>query len=250
MSTPLSSPVACVGTAGWAVPVSATARGTHLQRYARVLRGVEINSSFYRPHAPATYERWASATPPEFRFAVKVPRSISHDQRLTGTRDLLARFLDETAGLGTRRGPLLLQLPPSFGYDARTVGRFLALLRRRYEGTVVVEPRHASWFASPAEALLTSYRAARVGADPAVVDGAAAPAAWPGVCYFRLHGSPRIYWSSYTPEALTRVLVQLRHAMVSGAEAWCIFDNTAGGAAYPNARVVHQRLARGLRRTA
>jgi len=70
------------------------------------------------------------------------------------------------------------------------------------------------------------------------------PAAWPGVRYFRLHGQPRMYWSAYQPAALSDVARQLRLAAVSGAEVWCIFDNTAGGAAFPDALAVQRRLRR------
>lgn len=237
-----------VGTAGWAVPSGTRRLGTHLEHYSRLLSCAEINSSFYRPHARATYERWAASTPDGFRFAVKVPREITHERRLVGTRDVLDRFLDESAGLGTRRGPLLVQLPPSFAYSGRTAGRFLTVLRARYDGLVVVEPRHPSWFSPAAGALLTSHGAGRVGADPPTVPGGGLPAGWPGVRYFRLHGSPRMYWSAYAPAALSDLTTQLEQAADSGAEVWCIFDNTSSGAAFPNALFVHEQLLRGDRR--
>ncbi|WP_408901606.1 DUF72 domain-containing protein, partial [Pararoseomonas indoligenes] len=75
-----------IGTAGWSIPKQHAgefdADGSHLERYARRLPAVEINSSFYRPHRPATYERWAASTPESFRFSAKVPRTITHDCRL------------------------------------------------------------------------------------------------------------------------------------------------------------------------
>ena len=112
-----------VGTAGWSIPSASLGRcpgeGTHLQRYSRTFRAAEINSSFHRPHAEATYFKWASATPPHVRFAVKVPRIITHDQQLRRARVPLDRFLEATAGLGRKRGPLLVQLPPSHAFDPR-----------------------------------------------------------------------------------------------------------------------------------
>ena len=75
-----------VGCAGWSLPRVAwpefPAAGTHLQRYAVHLNAVEINSSFYRPHQPATYARWAASVPESFRFSVKLPKTITHQQRL------------------------------------------------------------------------------------------------------------------------------------------------------------------------
>ena len=93
----------------------------------------EINSSFHRPHAASTYAKWAKATPGSFRFAVKFPRTITHDLKLQRVRTAVDRFLEETSGLGSRRGPLLVQLPPSLEFDRRGASRFFDLVRQRYE---------------------------------------------------------------------------------------------------------------------
>ena len=92
--------------------------GSHLERYGAILNAVEINSSFYRPHRTATYERWAASVPEDFRFAVKVPKAITHERRLKDVGDLLDRFLSEVSGLGPKLGPLLVQLPPSLSFQA------------------------------------------------------------------------------------------------------------------------------------
>jgi uncharacterized protein YecE (DUF72 family) len=227
-----------IGTAGWSIPRAAAASfpgdGTHLERYARVLSCAEINSSFHRPHAVATYGKWAAAAPPAFRFAVKIPRAISHDAGLRRTRPLLERFLEESAGLGTKRGPLLLQLPPSFAFDRRVVATFLTLLRSKFDGPVVCEPRHPTWFTPSADTLLVRHEVARVAADPPPVPGADRPGAWPGIVYYRLHGAPRKYWSRYDADTLTALADALLN-VPSTADAWCIFDNTASGAALENA---------------
>lgn len=233
------------GTAGWSIPKAAAwhapGDGSHLERYARVLPCTEINSSFHRPHAPATYARWAAATPPAFRFAVKVPRLITHDQRLRRARAALARFLDETSALGEKRGPLLVQLPPSFAFERRVATRFFDLLRQSYEGPAVCEPRHATWFQPMVSALLARFEVARVAADPPPAAGAESPGGWPGIIYFRQHGSPRKYWSSYTAEAIAALAAATRS--VNAAAVWCIFDNTAGGAAFGNACDLQARIA-------
>ncbi|MDQ3069479.1 MAG: DUF72 domain-containing protein [Acidobacteriota bacterium] len=232
-----------IGTAGWTIPRASAERaageGSHLQRYARVFDVAEINSSFHRPHSEKTYARWAEQTPAGFLFSVKMPRTITHDARLRRSRAPLARFLGESAGLGDRRGPLLVQLPPSFAFDRRVAARFLDLLRAHHTGPVVWEPRHPTWFTPAADALLSSYEAGRVGADPARVPEAAVPGGWPGIIYYRLHGSPRVYWSNYPAEFLVNLESRLR------AGAWCIFDNTAAGAAFDNALDL-QALARAV----
>ena len=227
-----------IGTAGWSIPRAAARRfpgeGTHLERYSRVLACAEINSSFHRPHAASTYARWAASVPAGFRFAVKIPRAITHDRELRATRPLLERFLEESAGLGRKRGPLLVQLPPSLAFDNRVASRFLDMLRSRFNGRIVCEPRHPTWFEPAADTLLVRHKVARVAADPPPAPGADRPGAWLGVVYYRLHGAPRKYWSRYEVDALARLADALGRTP-SRVEAWCIFDNTASGAALENA---------------
>jgi uncharacterized protein YecE (DUF72 family) len=230
-----------IGTAGWGFPrdLDFPVEGTGLERYAARFDSVEINSSFYRPHQRKTYERWATTTPEHFRFAVKVPQAITHERRLAGVDDLLARFLDEADGLGDKRGPLLLQLPPSLRFDAGVVEAFLATWRGRTDAQTVLEPRHASWFAAEPEAMLTEFRIARVAADPAVVPAAAEPGGWPGLVYRRWHGSPVIYESAYQPETLAALAARLAQEH----DTWCVFDNTKFGAATRDALSTLDRLS-------
>ena len=234
-----------VGTAGWSIPRASAFRldtvGTHLQRYARQFNCVEINSSFYRPHLEATYARWRDSTPPDFRFAVKVPRTITHERRLHDARAPLVAFLAQTGGLGDKRGPLLVQLPPSLSFDAPVVRRFFDLVRNSYEGPLVCEPRHATWFSPAVASLLNRYRISRVAADPPPVPEAGVPGGSPGVAYFRWHGSPRTYWSRYDGTWIATLATTL--GSVSRAdEVWCVFDNTASGAAIENAWELRERL--------
>jgi len=232
-----------VGTAGWNIPRAHKARfpqeGSGLQRYAARLNAAEINTSFYRPHAVKIYERWAAAVPRDFRFAVKIPKIISHERALTRAREPLERFLDEAAGLGEKRGVLLLQLPPSQAFDARRAGRFFELLRARHDGAVVCEPRHVSWTSESAVRLLVRFRIARVAADPPRAAGLHEPGGWPGLVYYRWHGSPRPYFSAYAPHQLDALSRDVEHARV---DAWCIFDNTGSGAAAGNALDLDARV--------
>ncbi|KFG70818.1 hypothetical protein JH26_01870 [Microvirga sp. BSC39] len=223
------------GTAAWSIPKEHAApfpvAGSHLERYGAVLNAVEINSSFYRPHRTATYERWAASVPEDFRFAVKVPKAITHERRLKDVGDLLDRFLSEVSGLGSKLGPLLVQLPPSLTFQPDVADGFLSELRNRAHGGIVCEPRHPSWFTPEVEALLDGFRIARVAADPAPVQGADEPGGWRGLSYYRLHGSPRIYYSAYSLEYLTAIAGVLARDAAADIETWCIFDNTAAFAA-------------------
>jgi len=236
-----------IGCAGWSLPRATwpqfPAEGSHLARYAQRFDAVEINTAFYRPHRRETYERWAAATPAGFRFAVKLPKTITHERRLVDAMPAFEAFLAQVAGLGARLGCLVVQLPPSLAFDAGVARRFLSALRRRHAGAVVMEPRHCSWFLPAAEALLARFEIARVLADPVLFDEAAAPGGWPGLVYLRLHGSPRRYWSAYDDALLARLALRLQRAQEEGARCWCIFDNTAGGEAVANALTLARLLA-------
>jgi uncharacterized protein YecE (DUF72 family) len=235
------------GCAGWSLPRAAwpdfPAAGTHLQRYAGRFNAVEINSSFYRPHQSATYARWAGSVPEDFRFSVKLPKTITHQQRLIGCEALLDAFLAQVAGLGERLGCLLVQLPPSLAFDARAAAEFLRALRARHSGPVALEPRHASWFTEPAETLLRACQVGRVLADPMVHEAGRVPGGFAGLVYVRLHGSPRMYYSAYERAFLDALVVRLETAAATNAGIWCLFDNTAEGAALVDALYTTQRLA-------
>jgi uncharacterized protein YecE (DUF72 family) len=236
-----------VGTAAWTIPRESKPRfdsgDSQLQIYATRFNAVEINSSFYRQHRPATYTRWAASVPKHFRFAVKMPRSITHERRLKETDELLDAFLAQVGALGDKLGQILIQLPPSLKLDTRAVRKFFNGFRDRFKGDAVCEPRHASWFTDEADALLNDFHIARAAADPPSVAGADEPGGWRGALYFRLHGSPRIYYSNYDADQLGMFAARLEKAKKTDVSVWCIFDNTAEGAATRNALALNELLA-------
>jgi uncharacterized protein YecE (DUF72 family) len=213
---------------------------SHLARYALLLPAVEINSSFYRLHQESTYARWAAAVPEHFRFAVKLSRQITHVGQLADLAGLEDILMGPRA-LGSKLGPLLVQLPPSLAYEREIVTAFFATLREHFAGQVACEPRHQSWFTPEASELLTTFHVARVAADPAPSPHAAVPGGWNGLVYYRLHGSPQIYYSAY-PEEFLDSLIRKLSAASHAVPVWCIFDNTASGAAIENALALLARL--------
>lgn len=232
-----------VGCAGWSLSSAVAAQfpgeGSHLERYARVLPAVEINSSFYRPHRAATYARWRDSVPDAFRFSVKLPREITHVRRLDDIRQEVDVFLDAASNLGDRFGCLLVQMPPSLPFEATRATALFAQLRERLAIAIACEARHQSWFGVEAAELLSRFDIARVDADPQVaVDPA--PALYHGVVYVRLHGSPVIYHSDYPADYLQDNAARLIEQHGHGRQVWCIFDNTASGAAVPNALVTRK----------
>jgi uncharacterized protein YecE (DUF72 family) len=242
----MTQPTFRIGTAGWSIPSpyldQVPPGGSHLERYARHLNAVEINSSFYRPHRRATYQRWAQCVPDDFRFAVKVPKAITHEAGLADSGALLDHFVDEVTGLGDKLGVLLVQLPPKSALSKRIVDRFFRDLRARIDTDVVLEPRHASWFAPDVDDWLAKRRVARVAADPPRIAGADEPRGWNQLAYYRWHGSPRIYYSDYGAAALAALKRRLEENRARGFAVWCIFDNTASGAALGNALTLQRNV--------
>ncbi|HEV2611934.1 MAG TPA: DUF72 domain-containing protein [Noviherbaspirillum sp.] len=233
-----SSTQLLIGCAGWSVPSAAgekfPAEGSHLERYAAVMPAVEINTSFYRPHKPATYVRWRDSVPESFRFSVKVPKRITHELRMKEIDADLRRFMEEAGHLEHKLGCLLVQLPPSLRYDAPSAGHFFDLLHTLTQADVVCEPRHATWFAADAASMLEARNVSYVIADPQAVE-APPPDTGAGMVYIRLHGSPHMYYSPYSDAYLDQLHADIARKLQSGRRVWCIFDNTAEGHAVPNA---------------
>ena len=227
-----------IGCAGWTIPrqfaENFAPTGSHLERYSQVFNGCEINSSFYRPHKIETWARWAATVPAGFQFSVKVPRSFTHEAKLNCPPRLLTEFLGQIKHLGKKLGPILVQLPPSLEFDRRSATKFLTMLRRRFSGEIVWEPRHPTWFDAEVDELLKDHRIARVAADPACAPAAADPSGAAHLVYFRLHGSPRRYFSAYDADYLDKLFLRM-HELARHARVWCIFDNTGFGAATQNA---------------
>ncbi len=146
---------------------------------------------------------------------------------------MLDEFVGQVEALGDKLSVLLVQLPPSLELNKDAAASFFTALAARTPVRIVCEPRHPSWFASAANALLETLGVARVAADPASNADAARPGGWPGLAYWRLHGSPIMYRSSYA-DRLDHFADQIC-AHAHARESWCIFDNTAASAALPDA---------------
>lgn len=225
-----------IGTAGWTIPRDIATQfpteGTALQRYAGRFNAAEINSSFHRPHRATTWAKWADSVPDGFLFSAKLPKTITHRAKLVDCADLLSDFLRQVHGLGEKLGVLLVQLPPKLEFDAAVSPAFFADLAKRSPAAIACEPRNASWFTGEADLALAELGVARVAADPALSPEAARPGGWGGLAYWRLHGSPVMYRSSYSDRI---VAFADTIGLSTAADRWCIFDNTASSAATADA---------------
>lgn len=237
-----------VGTAGWSIPrghaSTFEAEGSALERYASKFRAVEINSSFHRSHRGSTWARWAESVPADFRFSVKAPKTVTHERKLADCNEIMDQFLEEVRPLGSKLAVLLIQLPPKLEYDAELASRFFGHLAPRTAARLACEPRHASWFEDLATDFLSNAGVARVAADPAPIAAAARPGGAPGLRYWRLHGSPRMYYSSYGEERLREYAELIDKEKQLGREVWCMFDNTASSAALGDAQHLIGLLAK------
>ncbi len=220
-----------IATAAWSIPRNVADQfareGSGLSRYASVFDGVEINSTFYRRHKTSTFARWAASVPDGFRFSVKIPKEITHIRAMKDIAQPLETFLADIAPLADRRGPLLCQLPPSLAFDATVLDSALEAIRNIDNGQIVIEARHKSWALPEALDLLKTYAIDRVLADPSQVWPAESFDAPPR--YVRLHGKPRIYYSKYSENEIRS------YSELMAPDGWCVFDNTASGAAIENA---------------
>jgi uncharacterized protein YecE (DUF72 family) len=228
-----------VGTAAWVNPPGERVRrgaGSHLAHYSKTFDAVEINTSFYRSHRYATYERWRDVTPPNFCFSVKMPRSITHECALRRCRSELRQFLSEVHGLGKKLRVILVQLPANLIFESGVAARFFEALVANSSFRVACEPRHGSWFGSGAEDLFRHYDIARVAADPPKHPGGDRPGGSHNLVYYRLHGSPKVYYSAYTDEFLSRLATTIRGTSAISEDRWCIFDNTALHQGWSNAQ--------------
>ena len=241
-----------VGTSGWQYRdwrgrfyPAALPQRRWLEHHAAAFATTEVNNSFYRLPAREVFEAWAARTPDDYVVTVKASRFLSHVKRLREPEEPVARLMDRVAGLGTKAGPVLLQLPPDFSCD---ISRLDACLAAFPEATrVAVEPRHASWWNADLRDVLTARGAALVWADRG--SEPVAPL-WrtAGWGYLRLHaGGGEAVWP-YAEPVLRDWAVRLAETWEDDEDAFVYTNNDPGGAALRDA-VTLARLLRGVGRT-
>ena len=134
-----------------------------LRFYAERFRTVEINNTFYRMPSASVLERWAGEVPERFAFVLKASRRITHDHRLRGVEDAVRYFLETAAGLKSKLGPILFQLPPNMKKDLPRLQEFLSLVGPPHRAAL--EFRHASWYDDEVMEALRAHQAALCLAD-------------------------------------------------------------------------------------
>ena len=209
-----------------------------LERYAEAFDTVEVNATFYRLPQRNVVAGWVRRTPPEFTFAVKASRYLTHVKRLRELPAGLARLEGRIAPLreAGKLGPVLWQLPESFRRDDERLAQALARLP---EGRHAFEFRHASWFDEDVYALLRGHGAALVVADRKGLP----EAPWvdtAGWWYVRLHYGRAGRRGNYSHAELQRWAELLRR---SHGDAYVFFNNDWEGFAPDNAATLRSLLA-------
>jgi uncharacterized protein YecE (DUF72 family) len=249
-----------IGTSGWNYPhwrglfyPKGLRQKDELAYLAGRLSSVEVNGTFYSLTRPQACVAWRSAVPPDFAFAIKGSRYITHLLKLNRFRAPLANFFAQgILRLGAQLGPILWQLPPGLAFDAQRAGAFFqalprdvvaaercarghdqrttgrAALRapdgRRARLRYALEPRHASWLADDALALLAEHDIALVAADTAgrYPFSLARTASF---AYLRLHGATTLYASRYSDAELEVWARRIRDLHDGGRDVHVYFDN-------------------------
>jgi uncharacterized protein YecE (DUF72 family) len=243
-----------IGTSGWQYRhwrerfyPPETSTDEWLPYFAARFETVEVNNTFYRLPERATFERWRAATPPGFVVAIKASRYLTHIKRLSEPAEPVHLMLERAAGLGQRLGPVLLQLPPTLGYEPERLAETLAAFPKR--ARVAVEFRNDAWFRDDVRELLIQHGAALCLADryERPVTPEWRTATWG---YLRFHVGRDRPASCYRRSALERWADRLCQDWTDDEEVFVYFNNDHNGCALRDAARFGRMLdERGRRRT-
>jgi uncharacterized protein YecE (DUF72 family) len=233
-----------IGTSGWVYGhwrgvfyPAGLLQGHWFGHYARSFDTVEINNSFYRLPAAATFEGWRKQSPPGFVYAVKASRYLTHLKKLKDPEEPLRTFFERAGRLAETLGPVLYQLPPKWGVNPARLEQFLAALPA--EHTHVVEFRDQSWLIEEVFRLLERYRVAHCIHDMYPLEVPLRVTAPP--VYIRLHGDMDHY-GDYSPAALETWATRIEGWHGEKLDVYVYFNNDIGGYAVKNALALKSRL--------
>jgi uncharacterized protein YecE (DUF72 family) len=209
-----------------------------LEFYAQHFATLELNNPFYHLPSEKAFTNWYSSSPPDFIFAVKVSRFITHIKRLKDCDEAVNNFMSRAALLKEKLGPLLYQLPPGLHRDDDRLKSFLAILPRRLKH--VIEFRHKSWFAEDIYDILRRYKVGFCIFDmPKLTSPIIATADF---AYIRFHGSDSLYSSCYSDEALAAWAKKIKRLAKNLKVVYIYFNNDVAGYALENAKTIRDYL--------
>ncbi len=237
-----------IGTSGIVVPGIKSSfpeefqSGSRLHYYGSLFNTIEINSSFYKIPLPATFEKWTTEVPDNFKFTVKVWRGITHAKKLEYALADIDFFMHAANHLGEKKGCLLLQFPAGITSEyAKVVEEILQQLDQLNENgqwQLAIELRHISWYKNNLYTIFDKYKASLVIHD---MPASKTPTDYQAThsVYFRFHGPTGNYKGSYTKEFIQEYANRIKNYCQSGKDAYVYFNNTMEGA-LENAQLLQQ----------
>jgi uncharacterized protein YecE (DUF72 family) len=243
-----------IGTSGyhyqhWKGPFypAGTSANRMLDFYVRHFDTVELNNSFYRLPTESAFDAWRNSTPPNFRFAVKASRFLTHNKKLKDPDAALDNFLPRIAHLGAKLGPVLFQLPPRWKVNPERLEGLLEALPRVYR--YVFEFRDLTWINPEINKLLEKFRSAFCIYELAGYHSPLTVAT--DFAYVRLHGpEPGKYQGSYDEERLRQWSDQIRNWAKTLKAVYVYFDNDQAGFAARNALTLKQMVSASIQQPA
>lgn len=238
---------AFIGTSGWAYDgwkndfFAGVPRSRWLEYCAERFTGLEANGTFYRLQSSSTLKHWKERTPPDFVFAAKGHRFVTHNKKLLDADETIVNSRENMRPLGRKLAVVVWQLQGSFALNLERIESFARTLSRRWRAVRhAIEFRHPSWF---------NDEVARVMADHNLAVCQSDAANWPlwdavttDLVYVRLHGHTRTYASAYSDAQLDGWAEKARSWMSEGRDVHVYFDNDAEGAAPYDALRLLDRL--------
>lgn len=242
-----------VGTSGWLYPhwrrvfyPEKLPQRSWLPYFAERFQTVEVNNTFYNLPEKPVFENWRRISPPDFVFALKMSRFLTHLKRLRDPEEPVERFMDRARALGSKLGPILIQLPPRFGADLERLDATLRLFPPSVR--VAVEFRDESWFVNGVRELLERRGVALCLADsPRRQQPAWRTADWGFVRFHEGHGAQR---PGYERDALRRWVERIAGMWTQRDDVYVYFNNDHKGYAIRDAATFAElAAAAGLRPT-
>jgi uncharacterized protein YecE (DUF72 family) len=249
-----------VGTSGWSYawsnfyPRDLPNRG-RLTFYSKTFKTVEVNYSFYHLPRTSLYQKWASETPKEFQFTLKLSRFITHIKKLSGVKIALKKFLGHANVLGPKLGPILVQLPPSFRVSPERLERFLRTVKA-VEQELEISPklkiafefRHTTWFEKDSEdyihslKILRTYNAAFVFAHSSRYPYPTTEPVTADFVYLRFHGPGALFASKYGKEGLLPWLPKIKNWVLGSLDVYTYFNNDVHGYAIEDTKCLIREI--------
>jgi len=240
-----------VGTSGWSYkhwkgvfyPDKLPAR-QWFEYYAERFDCVELNASFYRLPQEKTVSDWQKRAPDNFKFCFKLSRYITQLKKLNDAAEPLATFFERMRPLAKCAGPVLVQLPPHFGFDAERAETFFRQIKKYRRYRFALEARQESWLTDAALDLYRKYRVALVIAE----SGGRFPykeAVTADFVYLRFHGPGALYASNYTDAMLRGYAAKIKGWLGEGRDIWAFFNNDGYGYAVKNAMTLRGMVQKG-----